>query len=561
MNQQSLFVSFVSKSPATFRSATREHVRERDAEARCSQLRIFRTPAESQRAKRLRARVAVDRGSSMNSVQEHASRKVPRGAPHVLCVVLDDVGFGWIDAFGGLVEMPNLSRLAASGLRYVNHHAPPSPGDARACLLTGRNSPASSSYGELESCEGTDVASVLHEHGYATLCLDDEPPVGSRSRGQRAGSIEDLVDRAATFVWHRRSEDPERPWFCCLRFAARREPHRIDWEWTRRYTGAFDGGWDAYRRVVLDRQKKMGVVAPHAELAPMPEGSRAWESLCADEKRRFARIAELHAGCLSQADAQLGRLLDFLDVMGQLDDTLVLLLLGPAAGEAVRAVDQFGRSAAYGSLPLEWAFASNTPFKLYEQDGRLGGTRSPLIVHWPQGLRSKGELRNQFHHVVDLAPTILSAIGVDRPPPPQERRQGSMHGVPLNYSFDDAGAPTKHVRQHFEVLGNRAIISGKWKAVAHRPRTEQSSRERIRFDEDRWELYDLEKDPSECHDLLAANDVVDVAHPTAQKLFELVELWWAEARRYAVLPLGGSLDPLVPARAFVARERGTVLLQ
>ncbi|HVW30082.1 MAG TPA: sulfatase-like hydrolase/transferase [Polyangiaceae bacterium] len=557
MKQQSLFVS---KPLPKLRNTTREHVSERDAEARRSHLRIFRTPVESQRANRLRARVAVDRGSPMNNVQEHASRKVPRGAPNVLCVVLDDVGFGWIDAFGGLVETPALSRLAASGLRYVNHHAPSSPAEARACLLTGRNSPASSVQGELEPSEGPDIAGVLHEHGYATLCLDDEPKVRGRSRAQRAGSTEDLVDRAATFVWHRRSEDPERPWFCCLHFAARREPHRIGWEWTRRYTGAFDGGWDAYRRVVLDRQKKMGVVAPHTELAPMPEGSRAWESLCADEKRRFARVAELHAGCLSHADAQLGRLLGFLDATGQLDDTLVLLLLGPAGGDAVRAVDQFGRSAAYGSLPLEWAFASNTPFKLYEQGGRLGGTRSPLIVHWPQGLRSKGELRTQFHHVVDLAPTILSAIGIE-PPPPRERRQGSMHGVALNYSFDDAGAPTKHVRQHFEVLGNRAIVSGKWKAVAHRPRTERPSRERIRFDEDRWELYDLERDPSECHDLLAANDVVDVAHPTAQKLFELVELWWAEARRYAVLPLDGSLDPLVPARRFAARERSPVLLQ
>ena len=544
MKHESLFVS---KPVLKLKRVTRERLRGRDAEVRKSG-RSVRTTPDSQRAKRFRQHVCVDRGSPMNDVQEHASRKAPEGAPNVLCIIIDDVGFGSTDAFGGLVETPNLTRLARAGLRYVNHHGPASPADTTACLLTGRNqhwlrmgvAEASLFHpGNDRSRRANEAAlrDTLHEHGYASMCLDGDVH-RTTSRGPGNGLTEDLVDRAATFAWHRRSEDPDRPWLCYLRFCARAEAHRIGREHRQRYAGVFDGGWDYYRSVVLERQKKMGLVAEHAELAAALEKGRRWESLSAQEKRRFARAAELQAASLSHTDAQIGRLLDFLRVTGQLDDTLVIVLLGPAGGGAEPALgDGPAHAARYDGLPPEWTIACNTPFKLYEHEGRLGATRCPLIVHWPNGIRSKGEIRTQFHHVVDVLPTILSAIGVDPATELDERRRAPIDGVAMNYTFDDASTPSRHDTQHFEMLGNRAIVNGRWKAVAYRPRTSPGSQSNIRFDEDHWELYDLDDDPSECRDLLAAEDVRDVGHPMAQRLIELVGLWWAEARRYAILPL------------------------
>jgi arylsulfatase len=555
---------FLTRPVLKLRRAARERLGGRDAEVRRSATRVARPTFESQRAKRLRPRLCVDRGTPMNDVQEHASRKAPPGAPNVLCVIIDDVGFGWIDAFGGLVETPNLTRLARAGLRYVNHHAPASPAETTACLLTGRNqhwvsldaaAEASEFRSERDGGRREDEAALrdmLHEHGYASLCLDGE--LAPRPRSHREGHVpEDLVDRAATFAWHRRSEDPDRPWLCYLRFDARRGSRRIAPEWSQKYVGTFDGGWDYYRTLVFERQKKIGLVAPHAELAPMLEGARAWENLSAQEKRRYARMAELYAGGLAHIDAQLGRLMDFLGATGQLDDTLVFVLLGSARGGAIPALaDRTGRASGHESLPMEWALASNTPFKLYEQDGKLGGTRCPLIVHWPKGIRSKGEIRTQFHHVVDVLPTILSAIGVEPVTSPADRR-AAVDGVAMNYTFDDASATTRHDTQHFEMLGNRAIVRGRWKAVAYRPQPPRGPSD-IRFHDDRWELYDLDKDPSECRDLLAAEDVRDVAHPMARQLIELVGLWWAEARKYELLPLDVGLVARELAGDGVARE-------
>lgn len=547
---------FVSRPVLKLRRAARERLGGRDAEVRRSAARGVRPTFESQRAKRLRQRLCVDRGVPMNDVQEHASRKAPPGAPNVLCVVIDDVGFGWSEAFGGLVETPTLTRLSREGLRYVNHHAPASAGETTACLLTGRNQHWTRTGAAEEpdfDPDGHDgqnpyeaaLRDMLHEHGYASLCLDGEPGDVRPSHAGGGQTLEDLVDRAATFAWHRRSEDPDRPWMCYLRFDARRGSRRLDPEWGQKYAGTFDGGWDYYRAVALKRQKRMGLVAAHAELSPMLEGARPWETLSAQDKRRFARMAELHAGDLSHVDSQLGRLLDFLGATGQLEDTLVVVLLGSAGGDADHAtVDRSRR--AHDGLPMEWLLAKSTPFKLYEHGGKLGGTRCPLVVHWPKGIRSNGEIRGQFHHVVDLLPTILSAIGIE-PEPAASGQRSAIDGVAMNYSFDDASAATRHDTQHFEMLGNRAIVRGRWKAVAYRMRPPQGPLSDIRFDEDRWELYDLEKDPGECHDLLAAEDVRDVDHPMAQRLIELVGLWWAEARRYALLPLDGGL---------VARELG-----
>jgi arylsulfatase len=396
---------------------------------------------------------------------------------------------------------------------------------------------------------------------YPKLFLDREPIDPPRTPEQGYHLSEDLVDRTMSFIGQHESIAPEKPWLCYLAFGACHAPHHAPKEWIDKYKGKLKMGWDKYREIVLERQKKMGVVPPNAELAPMLEGVQKWDDLSADEKKLFARMGEVYAAYLAHTDAQIGRVIDFLESTGDLDNTLVFVFIGDngSSGEGtlnglfnemslvamseesvegnLKRIDQLGAPGSYNHYPVGWALAGNTPFKLCKQYTHFGGTRNPLIVHWPRGIKAKGEIRTQFHHAIDIVPTILEAIGVDPPKILNSVEQGEIEGVPMNYSFDDASAPTNHPTQYFEMLGNRGIVDGNWKAVTYHGRKPWENEAAWGFDEDHWELYDLEKDPSECHDLVERKDHADMSDPIVKRLIELVGLWWAEAGRYNVLPL------------------------
>ena len=257
-----------------------------------------------------------------------------------------------------------------------------------------------------------------------------------------------------TFIGNQQSVDPDRPWLCHFAFGACHAPHHVAKEWSDKYKGKFDMGWDKYREIVLERQKKLGVVPENAELSPMLEGVQKWDSLSADEKRLFARMAEVYAGFLEHADAQIGRLMAFLEETKALENTLVFVFIGDngSSGEgtlnglynemslvttvsedpkAVLAkIDNLGLPGSYNHYPIGWALAGNTPFKLCKQYTHFGGTRNPLVVHWPKGIKAKGELRHQFHHVIDIVPTILKAAGVELPPTLNGVRAGAPRRRP-----------------------------------------------------------------------------------------------------------------------------------
>jgi arylsulfatase len=343
-------------------------------------------------------------------------------------------------------------------------------------------------------------------------------------------------------------------------------------------------GWDRYREMVMERQKQMGVLDAKAALSPMMDGVQNWDSLPPDEKRLYARMAEVYAGFVAHADHQIGRLIDSLERAGSLENTLIFVFIGDngSSGEGtlqglfnevslasmmpetldfkLQRIDQLGQPGSYNHYPIGWAFAGNTPFKLCKQYTHFGGTRNPLVVHWPKGIKSKGEIRKQFHHVIDIVPTILQAAGVGMPALLSNTLQAPIEGVPMNYSFDNYDAPTTHPTQYFEMLGNRAIIEGKWKAVTYNGRLPWESDSKYKsIDEQKWELYDLEEDPAEAHDLVQEKNLSHLSDPLVQKLVNLITLWWAEAGKYNVLPLDDRFQERVLGRGdlYITHERRT----
>jgi arylsulfatase A-like enzyme len=560
----------------------------------------------------------------------------PKGAPNILYIILDDVGFGWSSTFGGLIETPNITKLADHGLKYVNFHTTALCSPTRACLLTGRNhhsvgmanitelATGYPGYNGRQPKDKAAIGSILHEHGYVSFALgkwhntasEETGPSGPYDRWPSGGVFgfdrfygffggdsnqwypklyldrepvdqprlpeegyhfsEDITDRAMQFIGNQQSIEPDRPWLCHFAFGACHAPHHVAKEWSDKYRGKFDMGWDKYREIVLERQKKLGVVPQNAELSPMLEGVQKWDSLSADQKRLFARMAEVYAGFLEHADAQIGHLMTFLEETKSLDNTLVMVFIGdngssgegtldglynemslvttvPEDPKAVLAkIDNLGLPGSYNHYPIGWALAGNTPFKLCKQYTHFGGTRNPLVVHWPRGIKAKGEIRHQFHHVIDIVPTILKAVGIELPATLNDVHQAPLEGVPMNYTFDDASAPTTHPTQYFEMLGNRAIVDGKWKAVTYHGRKPWENVAAWGFDDDHWELYDLEKDPAECHDLMEGRDTANLKDPMVKKTIELVGQWWAEAGRHNVLPLDDRFQERSLGRAGLA---------
>ena len=355
---------------------------------------------------------------------------------------------------------------------------------------------------------------------------------------------EDIVDRSMSMVRDVTSLVPERPFFLYLAFGAMHSPHQAPEAYLKKYRGRFDAGWDAAREAWFARQLEMGIVPEGTQLAPHNPGVKPWSELSDNERAFAARLQEAFAAMLDHTDVQVGRLIQFLKSIGRFENTLFVLLSdngasqeGGASGvldemkwfnglredvnEAVQRLDDIGGPDSHCNIPWGWAQAGNTPLKWYKQNTHGGGVRDPLIVSWPKGLSAAGVLRRQFCHAIDIAPTVLDVVGIPLPEEVAGVPQMPVHGLSLAPALKDPAVPLPRGPQYFEMLGHRGIVVDGWKAVTHH----QAGKP---FDDDRWELYRLSEDFSEC---------VDLAQSQPQKLQAMVELWWAEAERHGVLPL------------------------
>ena len=540
-------------------------------------------------------------------------------APDVVLVLLDDLGFAHLGCFGSDLDTPNIDRLAAGGVRFSNFHVTPLCSPTRAALLTGRNhhtvgmrgiSNWDSGYPHMRgkiSPEVTTIAEVLRDVGYATfalgkwhLCPMDEASAAGpfdgwplargfdRYYGFLDGETDqftpdlvhdnhhvdpprtveegyhlsaDLVDRAIGFLHDSISIRPDRPCFTYLAFGATHAPHQAPEEYLRRQRGRHDAGWDDARQRWFARQREMGLVPDTTELAPRNPGVASWAELSDAERRLAVRMQEAFAAFLEHTDEQIGRLIDSLDRLGRLDNTLFILLSDNGASqeggpfgvlhemkffnflieqpeEAVARIDEIGGPRSHANYPWGWAQAGNTPFRWYKQNTHAGGVHVPCIVHWPAGVSERGVIRSQFHHVVDIAATVFDAVGVEAPEVFRGIPQIPVAGESMRSSLLGATPGPSPRVQYFEMLGHRAVIAEGWKAVTrHQPGTS--------FDDDVWELYHLDVDASECEDL---------ARSRPDKLAALVDLWWSEAERHGVLPLDDRGVELFGARF---RERST----
>lgn len=558
--------------------------------------------------------VAVDYRDQSQPFARPQPVRPPAGAPNVLLVMIDDVGFGASSAYGGPCRTPTAERLAADGVGYTRFHTTALCSPTRAATLTGRNhhsvgfgviaeqATAAPGYNGTRPDSAATVARVLQGNGYATGAFGKmhqtptweiseagpfdrwptregfdrfygflgaesdqfspvlyrdftvvEPP---RSPEEGYHMSEDLVDNAIEWIESVSTMDPDKPWFCYLPFGACHAPLQVPDDYLDKYRGAFDHGWDRQREITLAEQKRLGIVPPETELAPWAPGLPHWDELNADQQKVSARLMELYAAFLEHTDVQVGRLVDRLQELGALDDTLVLYMLGDngasaeggmegsfnyiaglngypqTAAESLQRFDELGTPTSYPHHPASWAMALDTPYQWTKQAAsHYGGTRNGLIAHWPKGITDTGRVRNQWHHCVDIAPTILAAAGIPAPDTVDGVPQKPLEGVAMNYTFTDADAPDQHTTQYFEIYGNRGIYDNGWTAVTmHRAPWLMATPGLTlpAFDEDRWELYDTDSDWSQAR---------DVAAEFPEKLAELQQKFLVEAARYQVLPL------------------------
>ena len=526
----------------------------------------------------------------------------PPGSPNIVYCVLDDVGYSDFGCYGSEIATPNIDRLAAGGLRYTNFHTTSLCSPTRASLLTGRNHHAVGmgtlanfdmgypGYRGMITKDAAMMPEILRGVGYNSFAVGkwhltpmhhtgpsgpfDQWPTQrgfDRYYGFMDGAMNqwepfltednhhvatpddpdyhlstDITNRALSMITSQKSLTPEKPFFLYMAFGAGHSPHHVPKEMIDEYVPIFEKGWDVTRDERIARQKSMGIIPQDTVLPPRNPGVRAWTELNADEKRLFVRFQAAYAALLTHTDQQIGRVIDTLETIGQLTNTIFIVMSDNGASQegsqfgtmhqgryferapmtleqSIEKIDEIGETQWFNNYPLGWAMAGNTPCKFYKQNTHGGGVRDPLVMHWPAGFDKSeaGTLRHQFHHVSDISPTMLEVIGVGLPKTMNGVDQMPLHGTPMTYTFAGASAPTKKKVQHFEMLGHRGIVADGWKAVTlHLPRTT--------MDQDVWELYDLNTDFSETNDLAAA-------HP--DKLRELEALWWEEAAKYKVLPV------------------------
>ena len=539
----------------------------------------------------------------------------PTGAPNVVMIVLDDLGFAHLGCYGAEIATPNIDRLADNGLRYNSFHVTSLCGPTRASLVTGRNHHAvgmgigpevpmefAGYTGRIPKSAGT-LARLLRDAGYSTLAVGKwhltprfernqagpfehwplglgferyygflgaltdqwtphlvcdnrfvEPPL-TPEEGYHL--TEDLASQAIRLMQDQKQAAPDKPFLLYFATAAPHSPHQVPDAWIEPYRGQFDDGWEAARSRTFLRQKELGVVPPGTIDTGRPSWVALWEDLPTKERRLYARMMEVYAGFVTHTDAQIGRLMEFLDAMGITDNTLVMFLSDNGASadagphgmvrryghrpgrddidSMASHIDDLGGIGVASDYAWGWAWAGNTPFRLWKRYTWLGGVRTPLIVRWPAGIPAQhnGAVRQQFCHAIDLMPTALEVAGADSPAVLDGVGQQPLHGESLVPSFREADARIERSPQYFEMLGSRAIYHEGWKATTdHVGSMLEAERELMEgsddFESDRWSLYNLEEDFSE------ANDVAG-EHPG--RLEHLVELWWSEAGRNHVLPL------------------------
>lgn len=532
-------------------------------------------------------------------------RRPGPGTPNVVLVVLDDVGFAQLGCFGSDLDTPVIDRLARSGLQYVNFHTTALCSPTRACLLTGRNHHSNGMGRVAELATGFPgydatiarangfLSEMLEERGWATYALgkwhltpENDSHLAASRRSWPLGRgferfygflqgethqfvpalvsdnhqvtppatpeegyhlTEDLVDHAIEWIGDLRAVDVDKPFFLYFCPGACHSPHQAPAPWIERYRGRFDAGWDEWRKATFDRQRERGILPDGCELSPRPDWVPAWDTLSPDEQRLYARYMEAFAGFLSHTDHELGRLVEFLEQSGDLDNTVLVVLSdngassegGPtgsvndlrpwnmaprSVAEGVARIDEIGGPLCHNNYPWGWTVAGNTPFRRWKREVHEGGVADPMIVHWPAGTDGAGAVRRQYVHAIDLLPTLLEVLGVEAPADLGGVPQTPVNGVSFADSLTDPAAPDHHLVQYYEIFGCRALYEDGWKAVTYHPVQDTS----VGFEEDRWELYHVAVDPSECHDL---------ADQEPERLRALVARWWEEARRYGVLPL------------------------
>ncbi|WP_367646581.1 arylsulfatase [Ruegeria arenilitoris] len=538
----------------------------------------------------------------------------PEGAPNVLLIMPDDVGFGAPTAFGGPVPTEAYDRLAEDGLLFTRMHTTALCSPTRSALISGRNHHSNSTgvimelgtgfpgYNSLMPKENGTIAEILKGNGYNTAWYGKNHNVPDWQSSQAGpfdlwptglgfeqffGFIggdtsqftpaifdgtkpieppntddyhldEDMADRAINYIREQHALAPEKPFFVYYAPGTSHAPHHAPQEWIDRFKGQFDQGWDAVREETFARQKERGIIPQDAVLTPRPEQLRAWDSLNDQQKELYARMMEVYAGALSHMDYQINRIIDAVEETGELDNTLIIYLMGDNGASAEGSpdgllnemtffnnipvpfedtyarIDELGGPNTFGHFPSAWAHAMNTPFQWTKQvASHFGGTRNGMIIRWPAGIEARGEVRDQFHHVIDIMPTILEAAGLPAPTSINGVAQSEIEGTSMMYAFDNAEAPSTRRTQYFEMLGNRAIYSDGWMATTTPPEAPWVSvvKPTDVITEWDWELYNVAEDFTQANNLAAENP---------EKLAELQLLFYGEAAKYDVLPIVSS---------------------
>ncbi len=534
--------------------------------------------------------------------------KAPDGAPNVVVVLIDDIGFGASESFGGPIRTPTLDRMASEGLRYNRFHTTALCSPTRVALLTGRNHHVNNAGAVMELATAfpgntgirpqsvTPLAEILRQNGYSTAAFGkyhetppwevsvsgpyDRWPTGSGfdhfygfiggETNQWAPAIYngvtrvehdkspdyhftiDMTNQAIGWVSAQQSLTPDKPFYMYFATGATHAPHHVPREWIQKYKGQFDGGWDKLREETFARQKEMGVIPANAQLTPRPAEIPAWDDMNENQKRLFRRQMETFAGFAEHTDHEVGRLVAQLEAIGELDNTIFFYIFGDNGSSAeggpegtynemmalngvigraeqmMSHIDSWGDATTYPHFAIGWAWATNTPFQWTKQvASHFGGTRNGMVLHWPERIKAGGEIRSQFHHVIDVAPTVLEAATLPEPKMVKGVEQRPMDGISMLYSVADARAEDRRKTQYFEMFANRAIYHEGWVA-ATRHSLPWVMGELPSVADDVWELYNVSEDFSQANDL---------AEDNPEKLKELQDLFLKEAERNFVLPL------------------------
>jgi arylsulfatase A-like enzyme len=546
--------------------------------------------------------------------------RAKKGAPNVLFIVQDDTGFGQMGCYGSPLATPNIDKLAAEGLLFNNMHTTALCSPTRSCIMTGRNHHSNAMSCITEGSTGYPggngnipfengmLSEILLEHGYNTYAVGkwhltpadqisaagpyNRWPLGrgfERYYGFLGGDThqyypelvydshsvepektpeegyhltEDLTNKAIGFIADSKQVAPDKPFFMYFCPGAAHAPHHVPKEWADKYKGKFDGGWDAYRQMTFDRQKKLGIIPKDAELSRHDPDVQDWSKLSADERKLYSRMMEVFAGFVSHADYHYGRLFDFLKSIGEFDNTLIMFISDNGASaeggpngsvnenkffnnvadslkENLAKIDELGGPSTFNHYPWGWTHAGNTPFRRWKRETYRGGISDPFLIHWPKGIKAKGEVRSQFAHAIDMVPTVLEALGIEAPTSIKGVAQSPIQGVSLAHALDDAKAPSNHITQYFEMFGHRSIYHDGWRAVCPWPGTsftESGLPFGASIDKDKlteldakgWELYHIDTDFAENNNVAAENPA---------KLIEMIATWYVEAGKYNVLPV------------------------